>query len=121
MNICFYIAEFLTAVIIVLLYYKFIETRKIKKYTKNNIPTDLKLFIYTQKVDVKKISYKTLMRLVAVINAIDIGIILLITNITENIFLKLVIAIPMAFIMLFISYKVAGFILKKKGMTINES
>ena len=50
MNIYFYIAEFLTAVIIVLLYYKFIETRKIKKYTKNNIPTDLKLFIYTQKL-----------------------------------------------------------------------
>ena len=74
-----------------------------------------------KKVDVKKISYKTLMRLVAVINAIDIGIILLITNITKNIFLKMVIAIPMAFIMLFISYKGAGFILKKKGMTKNES
>ena len=121
MNIYFYIAEFLVAVIVVLLYYKFVETRRIKKYTKNNIPTDLKLFIYMEKVNVKKISYKFLMKLVAIINAIDIGIILLITNITENIFLKLVIAIPMAFIMLFISYKTAGFILKKKGLTINES
>ncbi len=91
MSIYFYIAEFVVAVVIVLLYYKFIETRKIKKYTKNNLPTDLKLFIYTQKVNVKKISYKKLMTVVAIINAIDIGIILVITNITEEILLKLVI------------------------------
>ncbi len=121
MSIYFYIAEFVVAVVLVLLYYKFIETRKIKKYTKNNLPTDLKLFIYTQKINVKKISYKKLMTIVAVINAIDIGIILLITNITNNIFLKMVIAIPMAFVMLFASYNLVGFILKKKGLTNNES
>ena len=121
MSIYFYIAEFVVAVVIVLLYYKFIETRKIKKYTKNNLPKDLKLFIYTQKVNVKKISYKKLMTVVAIINAIDIGIILLITNITDNIFLKMIIAILMAFVMLFISYNLAGFILKKKGLTNNES
>ena len=116
-----YILQFTLAVTLVLLYYKLIETRNIKKYTKNNIPTDLKLFIYTQKVNLKKIKYKSLMRLVAGINAIDIGIILLITNIVDNMLLKLLIAIPASFILLYISYKAAGFVLKKKGMTINES
>lgn len=121
MNIYFLIIQFVVAVSLVLLYYKFIETRKIKKYTKDNIPVDLKLFIQTQKVDVKKISYKKLMKLVAIINAIDIGIILLITNVVSNLLLKLVVAIPAIFIVLYISYTLGGYILKKKGMTLNES
>ena len=120
MNIYFYIVEFLVAVILVLLYYKFVETRKIKEYNKNNLPVDLKLFIQTQKVNVKKISYKRLMKIVAVINAVDIGIILLLTNVVNNIFLKLLIAFPLTFVILFISYGMAGFILKKRGMTLNE-
>ena len=121
MNILFLLVQFVIAVILVLLYYKFIETRKIKKYTKDNIPVDLKLFIQMEKVNVRKISYKKLMKLVAVINAIDIGIILLITNVTDHLLLKLVVAIPAVFIVLFASYNLAGFILKKKGLTLHES
>lgn len=121
MNIYFLIGEFFVSVILVLLYYKFIETRKIKKYTKTNIPTDLKLFIYSQKIDVKKISYKKLMRIVAIINAVDIGIIVVLTTLVPGLPLKLITAIVLCFIILFISYRIAGFILKKKGLTENGS
>ena len=120
-SIYFYIIEFLTAVIIVVLYYKLIETRKIKKYAKEKLPVDLKLFINTQKIDVKKISYKKLMNIVTIVNAIDVGIIILITNIVDKVIFKILIAIPACFIMLFISYKIAGLILKKKGLTKDES
>lgn len=117
----FLIVQFLIAVALVLCYYKFVETRSIKKYTKNNIPVDLKLFIQTQHVNVKKISYKKLMRIVAITNAIDIGIVLLITNITNNIILKFIVAIPAILIVLFLSYRLVGKVLQKKGMTLNES
>ena len=120
-RLLFYLIEFVVAVVLVLLYYKFIETRGIKKYTKNNIPIDLKLFINLEKVDIKKVNYKTLMRIVAIINAIDVGIVLLMTNLVNSLLLKLVIAVPAIFIVLFMSYNFAGFILKKKGMTKNES
>lgn len=119
MNIYFLIGEFLISVTLVLLYYKFIETRKIKKYTKTNMPTDLKLFVYSQKIDVKKISYKKLMRIVAIINAVDIGIIVVLTTLVPGLPLKLITAIVLCFIILFISYRIAGFIFKKKGMTEN--
>ena len=56
-NIYFYLIEFIVAVILVLLYYKLVETRKIKKFTKDNIPVDLKLFITSQDINIKKISY----------------------------------------------------------------
>ena len=58
MNIYVYIIEFVLAVAIVYAYYKLIETKKIKRYTQKNMPTDLKLFIYTQKVNVKKIVHQ---------------------------------------------------------------
>lgn len=115
------IVQFVIAVVLVLLYYKFIETRNIEKYTKDNIPVDLKLFIQTQKVNVRKISYKKLMKLVAIINAIDIGIVLVVVSFVQNLLLKMVVAIPVIFIVLYISYTLAGKILKKKGMTLNES
>lgn len=122
MNILlFCLIEFLIAVILVLLYYKFIEVRKIKKYTKDNIPVDLKLFIQTQKINVKKISYKKLMKIVAITNAIDIGLVLVVTNIVDSMILKFVVAIPVIFIVLIGSYKLVGKVLKKKGMTLDES
>ena len=122
MNILlFCLIEFLIAVILVLLYYKFIEVRKIKKYTKDNIPVDLKLFIQTQKINVKKISYKKLMKIVAITNAIDIGLVLVVTNVVDSMILKFVVAIPVIFIVLIGSYKLVGKVLKKKGMTLDES
>ncbi|MDO4369176.1 MAG: hypothetical protein Q4C29_01370 [bacterium] len=121
MNLVLIIIQFLLAVFLVLLYYKFVETRHIKKYSKENIPIDLKLFIQTQRVDVKKISYKRLMKLVAITNAVDIGIILVFTNVVSKIYMKFLISVPLIFIVLFASYRLVGFILKKKGMTLNES
>lgn len=113
--------QFLLAVFLVLMYYKFVEFRKVKKLNKNNIPTDLKLFIYMEKIDVKKIKYDKLMKIVAIVNAIDIGLVLVATNIVNNLILKFLLAIPLIFLLLFGSYKLVGSILKKKGMTLNES
>ena len=120
-NIYFYIIQFVIAVVLVVLYYKFVETRKIKKFTKDNIPVELKLFISSQNIDVKKITYKKLMRIVSVINGIDVGIILLLTNLVKKLILKLLIVIPSCLILIFISYRFVGFILRKKGYGKNES
>src|SRR5574344_2146718 len=121
MNIYVLLIQFVLAVVLVLLYYKFVELRKTKKFTKNNISVDLKLFIQSQNIDMKKITYKKLMRIVAWMNAIDVGIILLITNVVNGILLKFLVAIPAVFIIIFLSYRFVGFILKKKGRTLNES
>ncbi len=121
MNIYFYILEFILAVVVVFLYYKLIETKKIKRFTKKNTPTDLKLFVHATNVDTNKISNKKLMNVVAIINGIDIGLVLLITNIVDNFFLKLLIAIPSIFIVLLSSYRLAALIIKKKGLAKNES
>lgn len=116
-----YIIEFVLAIVVVFLYYKLIETKKIKRFTKKNMPTDLKLFIHMTKVDTNKISNKKLMNIVAFINGIDIGIVLLVTNLVENFFLKLLIAMPSIFVVIYLSYRLAKIILDMKGLTKNES
>lgn len=121
MNIYIYIIEFVLAVVIVYAYYKLIETKKIKRYTQKNMPTDLKLFIHMTKADTNKISNKKLMNIVALINGVDVGIVLLMTNLVKGFFLKLLIAMPTIFIVLFLSYYIAEFVLRKKGLTKNES
>ena len=121
MNFYFLVIEFSISVVLVLLFYKIIEGPKVDKYTKKNIPADLKVFIQTQKIDVRKIGYKKLMRIVAIVNAIDIGIIVLVTNLVSNILLKLALSIPTIFIVLYLSYNLTGNILKKKGFVKNES
>ena len=72
-------------------------------------------------VDEKKISYDKLMRAIIWINAVTIGLALLSTNITDKIILKLLIAIPTVLILMYLSYKLLKFILKKKGMIKSES
>jgi len=120
-NIYFYLIEFIMAVVIVYLYYKLIETKSIKRFTKKNTPTEMKLFINMLKIDTKKINNKKIMNIVSLINGIDIGIVLLITNIVDNFFLKLLIAIPAIFIVILISYKLVGYVFKMKGLTNDES
>ena len=121
MKLYYYIGQFVVAVVLVLLYYKFVELRNIKKYNKNNIPVELKLFIKTQEVNMRKIDYKKLMTVVAITNAVNVGLVLLFTNLVNNIVLKFVIAVPAMLLLLFLSYNGLGFILKKKGMTNDES
>ncbi len=121
MNFYFLVMQFSIAVVLVLLYYYFFEFSKSDNYTKKNIPVDLKFFIETQKINVRKIKYKKLIRILAFINAVDVGIVLLITNLVSNLLLKLLIAIPFIFIVLYASYNFAGYIFKKKGLTIDES
>lgn len=115
------IFQFILSMILVICYYKFFELRKIKKYTKNNIPVDLKVFIEITKVDPKKIKYKKLMNIVMIINAFVVSFVFILTNVVRHVLLKFFMAIPIVILVLLLSYRFAGYILKKKGMTINES
>ncbi len=122
MNYVIYVfLQFLLAIILVVLYYKLVEMKRYKKITKKSMPVDLKVFIKIANVDEKKVNYEKLMNKLIWVNAIDIGLALLVTNLVNNILLKILVAIPTVLILIYISYKLLKFILKKKGMIKNES
>ena len=85
------------------------------------MPIDLKVFTGMANVNTKKVNLNKLMNAIIWLNAIDIGLALLVTNITSKIILKILIAIPTVLILLFLTYSLLKFILKKKGMINNES
>ncbi len=122
MNYIIYaLLQFLLAIVLVVLYYKLFEMKRYKKITKKSMPVDLKVFIRLSNVDEKKINYEKLMNKIIWINALDIGLALLITNLVDNVLLKILIAIPTVLALIYISYKLLRTILKRKGMIKNES
>lgn len=120
-NYIYMFLQFLLAVVLIICYYKFFELKRYKKITDKNMPVDLKVFVTLANVDVKKVDLDKLMNRIIWFNAIDIGLSLLITNITDKIVLKILIAIPVVLILLFISYKILKHSMKKEGMIKSES
>ena len=122
MNYFLYVLlQFLLAIVLVVLYYKLFEMKRYKKITKKSMPVDLKVFIKIANVDEKKVNYEKLMNKLIWLNAIDIGLALLVTNLVNNILLKILVAIPTVLVLIYISYKLLQLILKRKGMIKNES
>ena len=120
-NLIYMVLQFLIAVTLIVLYYKLFELKRYKKITKKSMPVDLKVFTNMANVDHKKVNYNKLMNAIIWFNAIDIGLALLVTNITDKILLKILIAIPTVLVILFISYSFLKMILKKKGMILDGS
>ena len=121
MSIIGMLIQFVVAMLLVICYYKFVELRKVKKLTKKNLPIDLKIFIDITGVDVKKISYNKLMKIVMFVNAFVVSVVFVFTNITDNLILKFLIAIPMILIVFIAVYKLIGYVFIKKGLSGNES
>ena len=120
-SVIYMILQFVLAVTLIVLYYKFFELKKYKKITQKSMPVDLKVFTRMANVDLKKVNLEKLMKVIIWFNAIDIGLALLVTNITDKILLKILVAIPTVLILLFLTYSLLKFILKKKGMIKIES
>lgn len=94
------------------------DNKKSKKTLKKDIekktPAELELFINLNKLDEKEINKDKLMNRLALLNAFDIAFVLLLTEVTDSIFLKAIIALFTIFIVLIISYKLYGSKFKKK-------
>ena len=75
---------------------------------------ELNLFIKLNNLDESKLDKKKLMNKLALLNAFDVSIILLLTELTDNIFLKALIAFVAVFIIMFVTYKLYGLFYRKK-------
>lgn len=114
-----YLIEFFGAFLLVFLYYRIFTIKKGGKLNKEKLPPELSLFIKMNSINMKKISYSKLLKVLSVFNAFAVALTLLVTEITDKIVLKLLIAIPVGALFLYVFYKLLGLYYKKKGMTLN--
>lgn len=92
-------------------------TKTINKTLDKKTPAELELFIKLNNIDEKKIDKNKVMHRLALLNAFDVALILLLTEITKSILLKALIALATIFVVLVATYKLYGLSFKKKGMT----
>ena len=123
-KIIMYVIEFVVAAVLSYIFQKIFVVDKYKKdLEKNKInkdnkrsktPQELVLFLNMTGLKEKDIDVFRTLKLLIIVNSIDIGIIILLTNITRSIILKLLIAVIAVLFVLIISYRLLAFIYKKK-------
>lgn len=111
-----YLVMFVVTVLLVNLYYLWVS-RRIKKFNKKKLPAAVDVFIRLNKVDVKKVGYRKILKDVGFVNSISIGCILLLSNLVSNYILKLLLIFCLAIVFIVITYMILGKVYRKKGWT----
>ncbi len=116
--------EFVLAFTLVYLYHKLFVVKKYEKDKKkgkvksggrNKIPSEILLFLGLTKLDIKDVDDIKLLNTLAIVNSIDVGVVLLLTELTDIVVLKFLIAIVAVLVIIVCSYKlVAKFYIKKR-------
>lgn len=123
------IIEFLIAFILVYSYHRIVIIKKYKKYKndklknkdKYKIPSELILFGHMIGKDLREGDATSILNTLAIVNSIDIGLILILTEVTKSLILKLVIALISCLIIVIFSYKLLGkYYMKKERKNQNE-
>lgn len=110
----------LMAFILIELYYSIFVIRKKMKYDPNKASTEVKFLIQKFKLDMKKINYYNFMKTIALINALDIALILFWVSFIDKLNIECLVAIVLMIPVILISYTIFGNYLVKKGLVIDE-
>lgn len=110
----------LMAFILIELYYSIFVIRKKMKYDPNKASTEVKFLIQKFKLDMKKINYYNFMKTIALINALDIALILFWVSFIDKLNIECLVAIVLMIPVILISYTMFGNYLVKKGLVIDE-
>ena len=86
------------------------------------IPTEVEILIAKYHIDLSKINYKKLLKIVGWMCSIDIGLIIWIISFapTDNIYIKLLIGGVLTIPVILLSYGIVGNYFKKKGLVIKN-
>lgn len=118
-RIIFYALEFVMAFVLIFLFYKIVVIKD-EKFKKNKLPVELNLFIKLYRPNLKKISHKKLMTNLSLIISFDVALILVITEISDKLVLKLCIGLLLVIILMRTSYDLYAKYLDKRGMIEHE-
>lgn len=81
---------FIMFFIVIYLFYYILFVRKQIKYDKKKIPSDLKILEIYYKIDVKKIGYQRVLRILNFVNSLMLSIMVMIVYSFDSVILKIV-------------------------------
>ncbi len=106
---------FIMSFLIVYFLYKVLVTNRAKRRNSKKRPAEINYLIYVYKLDIKKLDYKNLLNVVALVSSFDISLIVSIITIVDVLIVQLVVAAVIVIPIFLISYHFVGVYYKKKG------
>lgn len=99
------------------------KNKKIKEDKEDiKIPTEVEILIAKYHIDLSKINYKRLLKIVGMTCSVDIGLIFTIIDIVpiDNIYIQLLVGVLLIIPVILISYALLGKYFKKKGLVVKN-
>lgn len=98
-----------------------LKTKKKKEIDQAKYPTEVELFIYKYKVDLKKVNFREMLKLLGFVCSIDVAFIVTVICLIDidNDYILLGIGALMVIPVILISFSLLGRYFKKKGLTKN--
>ena len=94
--------------------------KKKKEIDEAKYPSEVELFIYRYKIDLKKVNFRAMLKVIALVCSIDIALVVTILSyIPLGMVWKLLIGAVIVFVVILISFSLLGKYFKKKGLTKN--
>lgn len=109
---------FIMVFIIIYLFYLFFVILRKKKLNKFRNGVELTILEKKYKVDIEKIGIKKLAHIVAITNALIIGLTFVTIEFFDNIIIKLMVAFVMLMVLIFVSYSIIGKIFRKRDKNV---
>ena len=106
--------------LLIQLYYRIFVIRKNKKYDPNRASSEVKLIVNRYNIDMKKIDYVSFLRSIALINSLDVALILFWVTFIDKLNLECLVGFVLTIPTILISYSIFGNYLVKKGLVIND-
>lgn len=93
--------------------------KKKKEIDQAKYPAEVELFIYKYKVDIKKVNFRAMLKLLGLVCSLDIAFIVTVLSFinTDNMYILLGIGALMVIPVILISFSLLGRYFKRKGLT----
>ena len=113
---------FLMTFVFVFLLYKILVVRKAKKKGKKfKEPIEITYLVNRYNLDLEKVNYKKLLRVISITSSFDISLVVTIIVLLDNFFLEVILGFILTLVIILLSYHMVYLVYKKKGMIKNES
>ena len=107
--------EFVIVFLIVYLGIYLFSYRKIKKYDRKKVPTNIRYLVFKYKLDVIKIGYKELFKRLMLCDSFIVAALFSVTRIIDNLYIRLLVAFCLVFPLFAGVYHIIGMYYKKES------
>ena len=111
---------FLLSFIFVFLLYQLFIVRRAKRIKKPKEPFEVTYLVSKYKLDLKKVNYNRLLRVISIVSSFDIALVVSIIMLFDNFILEVIVGFISTLVLIFGSYHLVYLGYKKKGMIKDE-